>query len=433
MGLYGNSIFLNENLKYITEVYFGKLPFLLEVEKAIHELRTPENLNKFKDLDASAPVQKINRLMEQGFGMECFSLQIKHENIVNAFTVPVAIRYDVALDMDIDQLVYATQEEGYRFKPNNNICIICTVYRGLLALPELTDAEIVATLLHEIGHNFSDAFYKDIRVANKKTVQYCYSYYIIAAIYFAFIRFNPKRAIGILNTWDRKTNNSRYLAKKYSNMKYNPIRGIKKALKSSFTDMKSFCKGVIRRYLQFGKSKNKRRMYDIFFDTNSNRKSFGRIDEVIADKFAGIYGYGPEQASGLLKMSNYRTPAAKFVDKLPGGKEKNKKFDELWIDADKFDEHPHYIQRINEEIKVLEYELKKGCDPKYAEVIKSQIAQLKTILKTATTIIKTFNEDEKAKALYNAYINNKEPNAVDEEIEDKINEALDSILSKGEE
>ena len=128
MGFYGNSVFVDEHVKYITEVYFGKLPFLLEVEKAIHDLRTPENLNKFKDLDASEPVQKINRLMEQGFGMECFSLQIKHNDTINAYTIPVAIRYDVALDMNINELVYATQNEGYRFKPDNNLCIICYMY-----------------------------------------------------------------------------------------------------------------------------------------------------------------------------------------------------------------------------------------------------------------------------------------------------------------
>jgi uncharacterized coiled-coil DUF342 family protein len=131
-------------------------------------------------------------------------------------------------------------------------------------------------------------------------------------------------------------------------------------------------------------------------------------------------------------MSNYRTPAAKFVDKLPGGKEKNKKFDELWIDADKFDEHPHYIQRINEEIKVLEYELKKGCDPKYEAMIKEQIAQLEKLINDATTIMKRFNQDQKAQALYNAYINQQEPDAVDAEIEDRINDALDALLSGGE-
>lgn len=428
MGFYGNSVFVDEHVKYITEVYFGKLPFLLEVEKAIHDLRTPENLNKFKDLDASEPVQKINRLMEQGFGMECFSLQIKHNDTINAYTIPVAIRYDVALDMNINELVYATQNEGYRFKPDNNLCIICYMYRGLL-LSDLTDGEIVAVMLHELGHNFTDAIYKKIRVANKQTAQYCYQYYFIIAIYMVFCKFKPRKALKFLTFWNKKTNNSAYLVNKNQNMKYNPIRGIKKAIGGTFIDMKDFCKGVIRRYFQFGKAVKQKRMIEIFSNGDKNKKSFGRIDEVIADKFAGVYGYGPEQGSALMKMESYRSKAAKFVDKLPGGKERNKKYDQLWTDYTNYDEHPHYIQRINEEIKVLEFELKKGCDPKYAEIIKSQIAQLKQLIKDASTVMKEFNEDEKAKALYNAYINNKEPLAVDEELEDEINNALDAVLN----
>ena len=433
MGLYGNSVLIDEHVRYITEVYFGKLPFLLEVEQAIHELRKPENLNKFKDLDTSEPVQRINRLMEQGFGMECFSLQIDRSDSINAYTIPVAIRYDVALDMNIDELVYATQSEGYRFKPNNNLCIICKIHRGLLMVEEITDAEMVAIMLHEIGHNFADAIYRDIRVANKAAAQYAYRYYVIAAIQAAFLKFNFAQALAILNSWSKTKNNTRYLSNKYKNDKYNPIRGIKDAIGATFVDIKNFCKGVIARYLQFGKAKHKKRMYEIFGDTKTNKKSLNRINEVIADKFAGIYGYGPEQGSALLKMGNQRSAAAKFVDKLPGGKEKNSKYDRLWDDINDYDEHPHVIQRINEEIKVLEYELKKGCDPKYAVVIRSQIAQLKQLIKGASTIIKEFNEDEKSKALYNAYINNKEPNAVDQEIEDRINEALDIVLSKGEE
>ena len=435
MGLYGNNIFIDEHVRFINEAYFGKLPFLLEVEEAIHELRKPENLDKFKDLDASAPVQRINRLMEQGFGMECFSLQIKHNDTVNAYTIPVAIRYDVAIDMNINELVYATQSEGYRFKPNNNLCIICVIYRGLLMVPELTDSEIVAIMLHELGHNFTDAIYKKIRIANKKTVQYCYQYYFIIAIYMAFCKFKPLKALKFLSFWSKKKNNSIYQVNKNKNIKYNPIRGIKNTIGGTITDMRDFCKGVIKRYFQFGKAVKNKRMIEIFSsDNNINKKSFGRIDEVIADKFAGVYGYGPEQGSALLKMEKCRTKAAKFVDKLPGGKEKNRKYDQLWTDYTNWDEHPHHIQRINEEIKVLEFELKKGCDPKYATMIKSQIAQLKQLIKDASTIMKEFNEDEKAKALYNAYINNQEPLAVDEEIEDEINNALDALLTKdGEE
>jgi hypothetical protein len=98
----------------------------------------------------------------------------------------------------------------------------------------------------------------------------------------------------------------------------------------------------------------------------------------------------------------------------------------------KYDEHPHHIQRINTEISVLKYELNKGCDPKYEAMIKDQIAQLEQLKITATTVVKDFTQNQKARALYNAYINQQEPDAVDAEIEDRINDALDALLAKGE-
>jgi hypothetical protein len=131
-------------------------------------------------------------------------------------------------------------------------------------------------------------------------------------------------------------------------------------------------------------------------------------------------------------MNNQSSKAAQFVNKLPGGKAKNKRYDALLMKAYDIDEHPHVIQRIHSEINVLKYELKKGCDPKYEAMIKEQIAQLEKLINDATTIMKRFNQDQKAQALYNAYINQQEPDAVDAEIEDRINDALDALLSGGE-
>jgi hypothetical protein len=431
MGLYGNKfIILDEHVRFITEAYFGKLPFLLEVEKAVHELRKPENLNRFKDLNASAPVQRINRLMEQGFGMEVFSFQIEHNDVINAYTSPVAIRYDIALNANIDQMVYVTQSEGYRFKPNNNICIICTMYMGLLN-SNLTDAEIVAVMLHEIGHNFADAIYKDIRLDNKEFAKSIYQTYITMAIMQAFtLHFG--NAINIINQWSKKNNNSANLAKKYKKLKYNPIRGIGKAIGSKVHDFKDFCREVVDRYFGYNKLKRIVDQYEIYGVDRDVKKSLDRQNELIADKFAGIYGYGPEQGSALMKMDDIKSKASKFVDKLPGGKDRNNRYNQVVMSLDKYDEHPHIIQRINAEINVLKYELNKGCDPKYEAMIKYQIAQLEQLKITATTIVKDFNQNQKAKALYNAYINQQEPDAVDAEIEDRINDALDALLVRGE-
>ena len=434
MGLYGNKfILLDEHLLFITEAYFGKLPFLLEVEKSVHELRKPENLNRFKDLDSSAPVQRINRLMEQGFGMEIFSLQIERSDYINAYTVPVATRYDVALNMNMQDLVEVSQSSGYRFKPNNHLCIICVMSIGLLKIKEITDGEIVATMLHEIGHNFAEALYKDIRTDTEETAKYLYRYYFQLVIRLVFEEHEFKDAILLLLHKNKVVNTSKHIGDKANKLKkFNPLRGLAKSLGSKIIDIKDFSKAVFKRYFKYTSLANQFKLAEIYDVKKQFRKSLDRQNEVIADKFVGIYGYGPEQGSGLLKMDNQPSKAAQFVNKLPGGKAKNKRYDALLIKANDIDEHPHVIQRINAEINVLKYELKKGCDPKYEAMIKQQIAQLEKLINDATTIMKRFNQDQKAQALYNAYINQQEPDALDAEIEDRINDALDALLSGGE-
>ena len=427
MSLYGN-ILLDENyIRYISEAYFGKLPFLLEVEKALHELRQPKYLGKLNDIDSCAPVQRINRLMEQGFGMDVFALQIDKSEYVDAYTKKIAIKYDVALDMEIEKLVTASPSTGYRFIPNNNLCLIVTLSLGLLKY-DFTDAEIVAIMLHEIGHNFADAIHEGIRIDNKDLVNLMYKYTIDIVIMTIVDQHKPFTALKILRNWSKKKNTSKYLVKKNRNIRFNPLRGIGKAIGAKCTDFKDFCKGVVKRYFKYGDLEQQLKLAKIYGIDKKARASLDRQDEVLADKFAGIYGYGPEQGSALLKLDNIESKSARFVNRLPGGKKKNEKYDKLLIGINKYDEHPHTIQRINEEINVLKYELNKGCDPKYEAVIKEQISQLEDLLHDATIVVKSFNSNQKARAKFNAYINQEEPDAVDKEIEDELNAAFDILL-----
>ena len=422
-------------LVFVNEAYFGKTPILLEIEKAIHELRKPENLNKYKDLNASKPVQRINRLFEQQFGMDIFTLKVVPEDIINTYTVPVARRYDVALGIDFRKMVVATQATGYRFCPNNNLCIECYVYLGLLKMLNLTDAEVLAIMLHELGHNFSAAVNDSIRLDNQQLATSVYKYWFVIVIMCVF-QGKFKEASSVLKY---KKNTNKKVSKQANSEKniYNPLRGLIKGSKGSITDFKSFVKEVFNRKYKAPKRLKQWNQYiktqKAANDKKEMRSSIGRQDEVIADKFCGIYGYGHEQGSSLMKMSAEKTKAEKYLDRTQKGRDINRKINNTYRNVNDYDEHPYDIQRINEEIKVLEYELKRGCDPKYEAMIKDQIQQLKDLTKTAITVTKDFDKDQKAQAMFNAYINNKEPDAVDQEIEDSINDALEAIVDRSEE
>lgn len=426
MAIYGNLLFFQPVL--VTEAYFGKTETLLEIEKQIGIIRE-KALDKYSDINRSPEVLKLNRLFEKQFGMDVFSLHIEKNNTINAYTIPVATRFDIAFNEVLAKKVVASQSEGFRFKPGNNLCIICNIYLGLIGNKDFTDAEILAVILHELGHNFADAIYKDIEVANKEMARIRYNYFILMAIYNAIMTLG----LGIPSAIKAYRDNlNKVQKKKESKTRQRKISGFISGIKATCTDFVDFVdevwyriSGQYRSVELYKKDADKQKV------PSKVKKSPNRYNEVIADKFAGIYGYGPEQASALLKMHKVPSKAEKFITGISfiDGDKINKEYKEIMKDIYKYDEHPHVIQRINEEIKTLQYELEKSdLDPKLVEAMKEQIKELEKIRDQAIKVIKTAREDERMEAEFYKYVNDKDPNAIDDKIEEEINKAFDEFL-----
>lgn len=426
MSVYGNQCFDYKQM-LVTEAYFGKTETLQEIEKQIGVIRQVA-LNKYTDINRSPEVLKLNRLFEKQFGMDCFALYIEQNNTINAYTMPVALNFDVSMKINLSTMVTADTQNGYRFKEGNNLCIICNVYLGLIKNTDFTDAEIVAVILHELGHNFADCIYKQIYVYNQARSEGYLKWLIWSTILTlglkgpsnlaAYLRFNNKHKSKV----NKKTRKRR-------------IRGLLKGIKASTQDFGSYIDEILARLQGTSIRRNveaSRKRAEEKGIPAKVKKSLNRQNEVIADKFAGIYGYGPEQASALVKMHLQVSKASITVDKIPFiGKSNNADYDEACKDVYKFDEHPHVIQRLNEEIKTLEYEIAKAdIDPKLIEAAKAQVEQLKTLRDTITKVTDDMTDKEKARAEFYNNINETDPDAVDEEIEKAITAAFDDLFEE---
>ena len=79
------------------------------------------------------------------------------------------------------------------------------IYAGLLMMPSVSDAEIVAILLHEIGHNFADIVSDDIRLANEEYYELVVLYIIINALsnFFLTLPKDIKDAIENTNKYQK--------------------------------------------------------------------------------------------------------------------------------------------------------------------------------------------------------------------------------------
>jgi hypothetical protein len=164
------------------------------------------------------------------------------------------------------------------------------------------------------------------------------------------------------------------------------------------------------------------------YNRKATLNSSDRRNEVIADKFAAVYGYGPELGTVLQKMESKPMKDEQIIAKIPFlGESINKYWEKLSLNFNEFDCHPHNIQRINECIKTLEDELKqKDMDPKLKSVIMSQIKEMKSNVNTTRDLI---NKDpNNIKYAYDAYVADELPDAVTKDIEDEINEELNKAL-----
>ena len=213
MSMYGNDIFYYRDYLMLNEAFVGKTPILEDIEKKIGEAR--KKIKYYSANNTLKEVLEINRLFEKQFGMEVYALQIYPSNTVNAYTQVLAANFDIAEDIIMHDWVEANSSMGYRFKKDNNFCILVNIATSLICDEQYTDEEIVAILLHELGHNFADCIYDDIELANRNMMiaykKYLIYIVIIGAILsvISFGLFAPTFINSLLNLTGKKFNNEK--------------------------------------------------------------------------------------------------------------------------------------------------------------------------------------------------------------------------------
>ena len=160
----------NSELAVLNEVYFGKVGGLLKLEEMFAKLKQeyskldPYNHSVFKTLIKDPLLQKIAKEITSIFGYKETMVTFSNNRHLNAYTIPFATddngnSYDI-LERKIpyDKLVGAVTvtNSGFSFNtkkfPTNLLVVLnlgC-LFKSAISIPEL-----IAILLHEIGHTFS--------------------------------------------------------------------------------------------------------------------------------------------------------------------------------------------------------------------------------------------------------------------------------------
>lgn len=422
MSVYGNS-YRDPRYQVVQEAYFGKSDTLLKIEEQIGKIR--DNFKMSGEINNSPEVLELNNLFQKQFGMDLFALHVVKADILNAYTYPIGAKLDIAFGNRLKKHVKATKKDGYRFTENNHLCIVCTIYSGLLTNKEITNGEIVAIILHELGHNFADAISGEIASYNKGL--------IITRLLLVILRtIATAGALLPIDLVQMYTSSNSYEFNKESNKKSHPIQNKIDAISAPITKATFFMSDLINR-LTFGAGNWLFKALSLPTKiTGSAQNTPNKKNEVIADKFAGIYGYGPEQASALIKMDKTPGLSEKLVEKIPIiGPLMNLSVYNSFKDYQDYDAHPHVIQRLNSEITTIKDELnKKDVNKDLAKVMKAQIEELEKLKDEAMKVSQDATMSERSRAAYYGFVEKKFPDPIMKSMEKELDKAIDKCIEK---
>ena len=433
--------FANITESVLNEAYVGKTEILEKIVDKIHELRS--KISRFNYSSTDKVVLEINRLFEEQFGMDTFALKIDGDPYLNAYTMDIGRRFDM-IDKNMRDFVTGNSQTGYRFIPGNGLLIIMHITVDFLTDQRFSDRQILAVLLHELGHNFADCIYDKLRLDNKQMMQAYKKYLTAMTVFYAILSCSiVGAAIGLPGLIQiaslKKTYNNEFQKKKEDRyQKHHRSTRVSKFLHgvgATLSNTNYLINTVLSRilfdkdYMDYQKAMYTNR------DKEQIKNSIERRNEVIADKFPAIYGYGVDmvelQATFRDIVNNKEYKATEKLGKM--GHIANDIYEEAMFDINDFDCHPNAVQRMHVALNTLKAEVKKDdIDPKVKKEIQLQIEEIEQVMDSFLNLSNKVQSIEKAQALYFQWVNNNAPDAINKEIEVDIERQLDAALEDHE-
>lgn len=382
----------------LNEVYIGRLPEIEDMLQDIHNIR--EEYKEKGNVSIIKSTKDFEKHVEDMWGFKAFLFDIYIDDVPNAFTWCVGS----CVNVDTRDAIECTSK-GYRFSPKSNVAAKSMIATSLLVDDTMSDEEILAIILHEVGHSFVERAAKvnDLMNAYRRT----YLNNAILNVLLSILVLNPINFI----------NSSKLLLS--LNTQMNTIMTkISKALKNvpllrhaamGTKQMEAYVSKKINDYFTLlsrnnidsnyiRKLEKTKQQYDDIIKKNNGDPygkglAMGRSKERLSDDFANMYGFGPQLATGLIKMGNpYKYGVLSTVEAT----DLQKRADDLVMQIYAIiDEHPSNVDRVLAMVDALEQDYKSlKAEPAVKAAMKEDLDALKAIandLKKTQKLLKDYN------------------------------------------
>lgn len=375
----------------LNEVYVGRLPEIEQLLSDVHNIR--EEYKQKGNVSVLKTTKTFEKHVEEMWGFKAFLCDIYISSSPNAETHCAGS----CIGTELSDVIQYTNK-GYRFAPDSNIAVRTKIASCMLSDDYFSDEEVLAILLHEIGHSFVERSTKinENMKAYRHSLLSLYIYQIILDI----CCLQPISLVKDIGSIRYIFSNLNMICVKLKKITKN-VPGLRH-ISMSVSQIGAIIKENFNRWM----TNLTRRSYD---DTTlSNMKKYkkevekkkqddnlsaARATERLSDDFANMYGFGQYLATGLLKMANpYRTG---LVDK-DSVTDLQKKIDACALSIiTLIDAHPSDYDRLLAMIESLEYDYKNlKVDKKIKEQMKKDIDELQKIkddIEKTKGLIKEYN------------------------------------------
>ena len=412
---------LNRIVEPVEEAYIGKQPNILAMEKCIDRLRKKyyEKMDIFdlvlmKNVEHDAEWQRLKELIEDQFGFYSVTLtlfeilQTGMGSTPNACTLP--LHFDPVYLAKL-RANLKVDSKHIRFDKKAEFCTLICLNPKLFFSKELTSGEVLAVILHEIGHNFEVATLTASLPFHYIRALAAWSQIIssgnpVSIAFMGSILLNPGRKL--VGRIYKEIQNDPTLSQLYSFMAYTMnyilfMRGM------SLQNAVMYC--ILRPLENILPSQIFDRLANIVHyvtrlspvDLAAAQLSY--VSEKYSDSFVTLHGYGPEFARAMKKFHAagdvfgvheiiQSTPILGHIYGLND-----------WIFGHitaVLDGHPDDATRMLTQVNVLEADLKNTrLDPKTRKLINKDIVECKKALKEIKMNYDSMDRNSKAKTAYN--------------------------------
>lgn len=350
----------------LNELYIGRKP----IEPLQNQLSIFRDKVKGKPYTQSINVDKdllkFNRLVEKMFGFSSYALTITPENYLDGYTWSMTTLNNKENILKINKKLQATKN-GFKHDPNVNLHIITNISNTLFNYEELTNEELMAIILHEIGHQFFLAVTDEVCI-------YAIFDSLIGAIQSINKRIISRISSGNNIRFDDIKNDVNEITNKFGINNF--LNNIKNRILSVPRSLRSIPKFLSNKFFRES------------MEDNMKRNRIEYTDEKFADSFAVMYGYGIELHTSFTKFDKWFLNNTKVKPESRNGVIISfKTFINMtkdliaYIRDSQEDEHPTDLARLKVSIEYLKRELaKEGLDPKVKLELMKQINDMQKLI-----------------------------------------------------